>query len=123
MRYLGFIFILILFFSCSRENGKLDYAVEDVKFWYEIPDTLFFNKPSVFKAKINVPLAMSFYLGANSDKFLIGVVQPPEGSFSWMPVEEMVKSGENYVSLNILISDNGERRVHILTTSKKVVIK
>lgn len=123
MRYLVYIYIFILLSSCSRENSKLDFSVEDVKFWYEIPDTLFFNKPSVFKAKINVPLVISFYLGTVPDQFLIGVIQPPEGHFRWTPVEEMVKSGENNVSLHILISDNGEGKSHILTTSKKVIIK
>lgn len=122
-KYLYFIVFIIGLYSCSEENtNEWNYAPEDVKLIVEIPDTLYVGRPAVFSSIINVPLPVTFYIGSVPEKVKIGIIEPPKGNFSWIPGTENIAAGKQSFSAEVVISNDGEGKINVISRSKDVII-
>lgn len=124
MRYILTILITALLIGgCSKddkdkqETKRFCYDKYDVKFDFNVPDTIHFGEPTTISGYVNHPLTMKFTM----DTLFIGEIIE-NGDFIWTPTKKKLKTGNQSIGVQILIC-NIPDSTFIIGANKKTFLK
>lgn len=118
-----YIIVITLFGGCSKDDKgeqkieRFCYDKHDIKFDFNVPDTLHFGEPITINGYVNYPLTMKFTI----DTLFIGEIIE-YGDFIWTPTKDKLKAGTQSVGVQIKIC-NIPDSTFIIGAYKKTFLK